>query len=108
MSTEGINSKKLAIKNYFLYHPDSRVIEVVESGETFNALFDYAFMQGNSNRASVEQLKRVPHLTFYTGDSNLLDHRGSSTVVVDGDTYTVQRVSCDRTAGTYQCEAWLI
>jgi hypothetical protein len=108
MSQEGLDIKKATMKNYFTYHPDSVDVQVVDSGEMFKALFDKAFMYGDKSKGNVAQLKRAPHLTFYSGDSTLLDERGGDSIIVDGATYKVQRIACDNTQSTFQCEAWLL
>ena len=69
MSEAGIQAKKKWVEDYFIHHPDSRTIEVIENGSSiaeFPALFDFAFFSNNRDSSNVEQQKRAPHLTFYS------------------------------------------
>lgn len=118
MSAAGIRAKKKWSENYFIKHPDSRTVQIVGSSETFPALFDYAFMNGNKDGGNVEQQKRVPHLTFYSLYEKSLTPRSTQVdVPVDFDEndlptrferFTVYKLSSDLTEETYQAEAWLV
>lgn len=106
MSVEGIATKKQWCEDYFTFHPDSRTVTVVGSGETFPALFDYAYMSNNRDGGRVEQQKRAPHLTFFSEHRSLLTPR-ESRVLVNGKSFLVYIVKADLTEETFQAEAWL-
>jgi hypothetical protein len=107
MSTAGINFKKDQMEKYFQLHPDSRIISISGSEETFPALFDEAYFSNNKDGGRVEQQKLVPHLTFFSAFAYLLESRVSK-VTVNGKEYTVYIVKADRTEETFQAEAFLI
>ncbi len=107
MSREGIEAKKLAQQHYFNLHPDSQEVKIVGSETTFNAFFDWAYMTSDEDGGNIEQKKRVPHLTFYTANAELLTARVTQ-LEVNNDIFTVYTISTDKTEETFQGEAWLI
>jgi hypothetical protein len=118
MGYEGINDAEQWMADFIEYHPTARTIAIQGSDDTFPALFDWAHFANNKDAGNVEQQKRVPHLTFYSGHASLLTARVTKVEVPhtwdsDGnvtgyDTYTVYRVTDDKTAETFQAEAWLV
>lgn len=108
MSVEGLQMKKDQMENYFLMHPDSITVKIVGSeGVTFPAFFDYSFQSGNKDSGNVEQQKRAPHLTFFSGYESLLEGRKTKVEILE-KTFTVFIVKSDLTHGTFQAEAWLV
>lgn len=107
MSRAGLDAKKAQTENYFIYHPDSIIVEIDGSTVTFPALFDYSFQSNNRDEGNVEQKKRVPHLTLYSGNAGLIAPRVTK-LIIEGKLFQVLQVQSDLTEGTFQTDAWLL
>ena len=117
MSAAGVNAKKKWMRNYFIKHPDSRIIEIVGGG-SFPAVFDFAYMSNNKDGGNVEQQKQVPHLTFFSEQAELLTARVTELDVptawdenelpISFAHFTVYKVSADETLESFQADAWLL
>ncbi len=104
--SSSLEMKKQQVKDYFSYHPDSRVVTVVKDMRTFPALFDNAFELNNRNAGRVQQQKRIPHLTVFSDDIGDLEKNDE--VTFSGKTYKIFRVQDDLTDETFQGELWLL
>ena len=111
--------KKAQTERFFELHPDARLVEKIDGGSvvaSFYGLFDMAHQEKGGDSGNVGRISYTPHLTFFSGNADTV--RARATVVrihetkeQDNDTakdWKVSRVDDDRTASTFQAEAWLL
>ena len=105
MSEQALDAKKKMVQNYFLYHPDCRLILVVKDGRTFSGLFDYGYVSNNRDPANVQQQKSVPHVTLFSDDIGNLAR--TDVIEISGKRYSIYLPKPDETEETFQAELFL-
>lgn len=111
MSLEALVIKKQSVVDYFIYHPDSREIVVgdpLAPLATFRGLFDYAYRSDKPDQGNVLQVKRMPHVTFFS--EYLTSAPRGTKVTIEGisQEFTLYQIKTDLTEETMQGELWLI
>ena len=104
MSTAALEVRRQQAEDYYTYHPDSVTISVVGTDSTFPGLFDHYAEDGDKDGGNATQMRRIPRILTYSGNSSLII-AGVSSVIVEGVTYRV--VSMETNPDKYEAILWL-
>lgn len=99
-------SELLQAESYYKYHPQAVELTVVSTGLTCNGLFDYSFQPGGTDKAGVQQMKKLAHFVCYVGNESLFSAGRGTAVTINSTSYTIVTVEKLDEIGAVQL--WLV
>ena len=115
MSNAALELKKAQTEAYFRLHSDSIDIEILTGksgtvvGDSIPGFFNHPIITEDARQiGAVEPLKRIPHVTFYSGYESRFRSDSDLYVMVDGVQWQAGQVMVDRTPGSYEGVLWLL